>query len=78
MEVRVWQGFLGVTAYAAEKAVLDYVRNELGLPEACRPEDMPQTGYQETFPAAGVDQFEIERIVSGVIVASRHCEPAVA
>jgi hypothetical protein len=71
VEVYLWRGFLGSTAYAAEKAVLNYVRNELGLPEACLAEDMPQTGSHETFPAAGVDPFEIERIVSEVIISSR-------
>jgi len=57
-----WSGFNGITAYAAEGAVLRAWRSA-GIPAAVTASDMPQAGYTETAPMDLVDLAEVRRIV---------------
>jgi hypothetical protein len=57
-----WTGFNGITAYAAETAVLRAWRSA-GIPAAVTAFDMPQAGYTETAPMDVVDLAEVRRIV---------------
>jgi len=60
--LKEWSGFNGITAYAAEGAVLCAWRTA-GIPAAVTASDMPQAGYTETAPMDLVDLAEVRRIV---------------
>ncbi len=68
--VMIWDCDTGAQAWTVERTILRRWSQD-GLPQAVRPEDMPQGGATETVPAALVDLEETVRVV-GQLVAEQH------
>lgn len=61
--VRLWKVSTGRMAYAAEAAVLTWIRDEVGLPPYLTAINMPQGGWTETI---GLDSIEVEVIAERI------------
>ena len=64
---KIWEFEVGGEASRLEKAILGWWREELELPYAATPEDMPQGGYTETANRTLVSLIEIKTLAQSCL-----------
>ena len=62
-----WRVPTGKTAFAVEREILRWWREDLGAPIAVDPRDMPQYGATETAPLVFVDPDETSDVIGRLI-----------